>query len=266
MRYYRQLMLDYNRGKLDATSVEALTGVPYQQAVVKPAASTTLQAVPAALDKPADVMVAATPAALPLKPAEQQFNALADFDEASRDYWSEHTLMHVDTVFAAGGQQRMLPAGVKDHKIDWQNAELWVNGDVGGKLQAFEKLSLDLQDSLSTALAAQAFAGTLTHELGHNFGLRHNFAGSRDGDNTFNQQEMETLNQAFAGAGYPDLKVNAEFSSQMDYNVNRFATTFEPYDLAALRFGYAREVEADNGDFVSLKDEDAKRRDELQKE
>ncbi len=259
VRYYRQLMLDYNRGKLDAASVEALTGVPYQQAVVKPAASATLETAPAALDKPADVMVVATPAALPLKPAEQQFNALADFDEASRDYWSEHTLMHVDTVFAAGGQQRMLPAGVKDHKIDWQNAELWVNGDVGGKLQAFEKLSLDLQDSLSTALAAQAFAGTLTHELGHNFGLRHNFAGSRDGDNTFSQQEMETLNQAFAGAGYPDLKVNAEFSSQMDYNVNRFATTFEPYDLAALRFGYAREVEADNGDFVSLKDEDAKR-------
>ncbi|MBZ4678418.1 MAG: hypothetical protein JG763_1047 [Shewanella sp.] len=265
VRYYRQLMLDYNRGKLNAASVEALTGVPYQQAVVKPAASTTLQAVPAALDKPADVMVAAIPAALPLKPAEQQFNALADFDEASRDYWSEHTLMHVDTVFAAGGQQRMLPAGVKDHKIDWQNAELWVNGDVGGKLQAFEKLSLDLQDSLSTALAAQAFAGTLTHELGHNFGLRHNFAGSRDGDNTFSQQELETLNQAFAGAGYPDLKVNAEFSSQMDYNVNRFATTFEPYDLAALRFGYAREVEADSGDFVSLKAEDAKRREELQK-
>ncbi|MCE9853746.1 zinc-dependent metalloprotease [Shewanella chilikensis] len=265
VRYYRQLMLDYNRGKLDAASVETLTGVPYQQAVVKPAASTTLQAVPAALNKPADVMMAAAPTALPLMPDEQQFNALADFDEANRDYWSEHTLMHVDTVFATGGQQRMLPSGVKGHKIDWQNPELWVNGDVGGKLQAFEKLSLDLQDSLSTALAAQAFAGTLTHEMGHNFGLRHNFAGSRDDANTFKQTELEGLNQAFASAGYPELKVNAEFSSQMDYNVNRFATTFEPYDLAALRFGYAREVEAKDGDFVSLKEEDAKRREELKK-
>ncbi|MGI2855455.1 zinc-dependent metalloprotease [Shewanella algae] len=265
VRYYRQLMLDYNRGKLDAASVEPLTGVPYQQAVVKPAASTTLQAVPAALDKPADVMMAAAPTALPLMPDEQQFNALADFDEANRDYWSEHTLMHVDTVFATGGQQRMLPSGVKGHKIDWQNPELWVNGDVGGKLRAFEKLSLDLQDSLSSALAAQAFAGTLTHEMGHNFGLRHNFAGSRDDANTFKQTELEGLNQAFASAGYPELKVNAEFSSQMDYNVNRFATTFEPYDLAALRFGYAREVEAKSGDFVSLKEEDAKRRDELKK-
>ena len=40
----------------------------------------------------------------------------------------------------------------------------------------------------------------------------------------------------------------------MDYNADRFATTFEKYDLAALRFGYARKVETIDGAMVSLKE------------
>ena len=286
VRYYRQVRLDYNRGKLDAASATELTGVPYGQVVapVKPSDSLVVEASEYA--KPA-LQVEAKSRSLPLKPANDEFNSLVSFDQETQDYWSENSMMHVDTVFAEGGKNRELPRGIKGHRIDWKNPLLWVDGNVGGKLIAFEDIPVKLQDTLTTQLAAQAFAGTLSHELGHNFGLRHNFAGSRDSDNAFTPAQLNQMNAAFAEAGYPSLNAKADFASQMDYNVNRFATLLQPYDLAALRFGYAREVEGTSNDpqvvklaeesaakakaegklversFISLKDEDAKRRQEL---
>lgn len=270
VRYYRQVRLDYNRGRLDADTTTALTGVDYgksnnldleqPQPVNKVDTST--------IEQPAQgkQTLAAQAITLPaLVKDNQEFDELVDYDRDTRNYWSENTMMHLDNVYAEGGSARQLPAGIKDHKIDWKRPELWENQEIGSKLVAFETLPVDLQDELTTKLAAQAFAGTLTHELGHNFGLRHNFSGSTDKDNLFTEEQMAMMDKAFTDAGYPDLTVNAEFSSQMDYNVNRFATTFEPYDLAALRFAYAREVEKKDGEFVSLKEEDAKRREELRK-
>ncbi|USD38714.1 zinc-dependent metalloprotease [Ferrimonas sp. SCSIO 43195] len=264
VRYYRQVRLDYNRGKLDADTTSALTGVEYQKAAeVSDSPKLVVSAeAEAAYEQPQHALLVSAPA-LPVRPKDNSFTALAEFEQSTQDYWSEHSMMHVDNVYATGGSTRQLPAGIKGHEIDWQTPELWVDGSVGGKLIAFEKMPVSLQDELTTKLAAQAFAGTLTHELGHTFGLRHNFAGSRDHDNTFTQAQLEAMDKAFADAGYPGLTANAEFSSQMDYNVNRFATTFEPYDLAALRFGYAREVETETGEFVSLKVQDDKRREEL---
>ncbi|TKB49505.1 hypothetical protein FCL40_08270 [Ferrimonas sediminicola] len=267
VRYYRQVRLDYNRGRLDAETATALTGVVYHNSDgVDTADAGIVDKVDAAnFDQPKQTLLAqATP--LPqLTREDQEFDELVDYDRHTSDYWSENTMMHVDNVYAVGGSARQLPAGIKDHKIDWRRAELWENGEVGSRLVAFETLPVNLQDELTTKLAAQAFAGTLTHELGHNFGLRHNFSGSTDKANLFTDEQMAMMDEAFTAAGYPDLTVNAEFSSQMDYNVNRFATTFEPYDLAALRFAYAREVEKRDGEFVSLKEEDAQRRDELAK-
>lgn len=283
VRYYRQVRLDYNRGKLDVASATELTGVPYVAAhpvVASEPVVTSASDAGAEFAKPTESLaVAAT--ALPLKPVGNGFDTLANFDEDTQAFWSEHTMMHVDTVFAEGGKNRELPRGIKGHTIDWTNSAMWVDGNVGGKLIAFERMPVSLQDELTTKLAAQGFAGTLSHELGHNFGLRHNFAGSRDADNLFTQAQLDELSKAFTAAGYPTLNAKAEFASQMDYNVNRFATLLQPYDLAALRFGYAREVElkqttaadevaqakaegvALSRTFVSLKAEDEKRRQEL---
>ncbi|BDY03796.1 zinc-dependent metalloprotease [Ferrimonas sp. YFM] len=267
VRYYRQVRLDYNRGRLDAETATALTGVEYKNSndvnTGKPAPVDKVDA--ANFEQPEQTLLAKATTLPKLVKESQEFDELVDYDRETRDYWSENTMMHLDNVYAVGGAARQLPAGIKDHKIDWKRAELWENGEVGSKLVAFETLPVDLQNELTTKLAAQAFAGTLTHELGHNFGLRHNFSGSTDKENLFTEEQMAMMDEAFTAAGYPDLTVNAEFSSQMDYNVNRFATTFEPYDLAALRFAYAREVEKKDGEFVSLKEEDAKRRDELAK-
>lgn len=286
VHYYRQIMLDYNRGKLDPTSATAYTGVDYTSegcpgfvadAPVAPVVPDVNSTETSSIDtsmveviKPVDKLSAPTNKVTPIFDSKD-FDARAKFDKETRDFWSEHNMMSVDTVFAAGGVDRELPPGVKGHEIDWKQPELWVNGEVGKQLIEIEKMSSELKEDLTTKLAAQAFAGTLTHEMGHNFGLRHNFAGSRDHDNTFTEAELTKQDNAFAAAGYKDMTANSEFSSQMDYNINRFATTYGAYDLAALRFAYAREVEkapakegeVRDSDFVSLKTEDEKRRQEL---
>ena len=287
VRYYRQVRLDYNRGKLDEATATELTGVPYQMAdhvIVPEPVVVSISGADAEFAKPTESLAVAA-RVLSFKPADNSLNALASFEQATQDFWSEETMMHVDSVFAEGGKDRELPRGIKDHRIDWTHQAMWVDGSVGDKLIAFEKMPLSLQNELTTKLAAQAFAGTLSHELGHNLGLRHNFAGSRDKDNTFTQVQLNQLSEAFTAAGYPSLNAKAEYASQMDYNVNRFSTLLQPYDLAALRFGYAREVELEQvgeldevtaikataaaegvdlvRNFVSLKTQDEKRRQEL---
>lgn len=290
--YYRRVRLDYNRGRLDAKSAEKLTGVAYPYKPAEPQEnSTSDSSVVSNEGAYSEALVESQPLlekeklTLPNKPEDNSFQALADFDQETRDFWSENSVMHVDNIFDEGGGYRQLPSGLKDHAVDWRNPDLWVDGAIGQELKAFYKLPQNLQQDISIKLAAQAFVGTLTHELGHNLGLRHNFAGSRDKDNLFTQEQLGAQQQAFAQAGFSDLVANAEFSSQMDYNPNRFVSTFQPYDMAALRFGYAREVEVDKtvqeiipateegGEpetrtqviktFTSLKGLDQQRRDEL---
>lgn len=85
---------------------------------------------------------------------------------------------------------------------------------------------------------------TLIHELGHNLGLRHNFAGSEDGANFYTHDELEHMG----------VKRPFKYSSVMDY---AYRTTNElrvmgKYDVAALRFAYAGQVELADGNLVSL--------------
>ncbi|MBR9728385.1 zinc-dependent metalloprotease [Shewanella intestini] len=282
VRYYRRVQLDYNRGMLDANSVKALTDVDYTPspkalARAKEVAANQLVAQQAALsDNPNTKQPLLTASATNTAPDlainytddnEKSLTELVDDKNNAEAFWAAHNLMSTDEAFglSGGGALKELPRGIKGHEIDWKNADLWVDGIVGGKLLAIEKMPTAVQDDLTTKLAAQGFAGTLTHELGHNFGLRHNFAGSRDQANFFNEDEIQAFHKEFTAAGYPNLTAKAGFSSQMDYNTDRFATAYGKYDLAALRFGYARKVETENGDYVSLKDEDTKRLADIEK-
>jgi hypothetical protein len=79
----------------------------------------------------------------------------------------------------------------------------------------------------------------LIHELGHNLGLRHNFAGSEDKDNFLSVDELK--------AKHIDHAI--PFSSVMDYGDDlRTLPVLGKYDIAALRFGYLRTVQVENGD------------------
>lgn len=83
--------------------------------------------------------------------------------------------------------------------------------------------------------------GTLLHEMGHNFGLRHNFYGSVDAVNFLSKEKTGTEEQ-----------VNS--SSVMEYpsfGEDRL-TKVGLYDIAAIRYGYGDAVETTNGQIVKL--------------
>lgn len=85
---------------------------------------------------------------------------------------------------------------------------------------------------------------TLIHEIGHNLGLRHNFAGSEDKANFYSKEELAAM-----GVTRP-----AAYSSVMDYayRTNNELRTMGKYDIAALRYAYAEKVETADGKIISL--------------
>lgn len=127
--------------------------------------------------------------------------------------------------------------------------------------------------------------GVLAHELGHSMGLRHNFAASFDSlnyDKRYWQlrtkngtveedcQAGETDGDACIGPRYLDPITDTE----LDGNINRYSTTSVmdypgdqnqdmlvagSYDRAALRFGYANNVDVWAADGVSVKGSGAKK-------
>jgi hypothetical protein len=75
---------------------------------------------------------------------------------------------------------------------------------------------------------------TLIHELGHNMGLRHNFEASEDKDNFLSKDELARIG----------VDHDIPFSSVMDYgNDLKTLPVLGKYDIAALKFGYKREVD-----------------------
>lgn len=94
---------------------------------------------------------------------------------------------------------------------------------------------LSVLNKCADILLEASVVSTLVHELGHNFGLRHNFIASTDTPNFVYNEDGTTPSRT---------------SSTMDYqpgNVNELLTP-GPYDVAAIRFGYANKVLLENGD------------------
>ena len=86
---------------------------------------------------------------------------------------------------------------------------------------------------------------TLIHELGHNMGLRHNFQGSEDKENFYTKEEHLARG----------LDHTSPFSSVMEYGDDLLALpVLGKYDIAALKFGYRREVQTSKGNYVSIDD------------
>ncbi len=121
-----------------------------------------------------------------------------------------------------------------------------------GELPAWHLLDSEKKQQLLTAIVPVVWVPTLVHELGHNLGLRHNFGGSEDKANFYTKEELAQM----------DISHEIKYSSVMDYayrSTNELLTLGK-YDIAALRFGYQREVElAESGVFekvnVSLQDD-----------
>lgn len=107
-------------------------------------------------------------------------------------------------------------------------------GDKDGNLKPWKDLSRTEKQAVLDLLIPEVYLPTLLHELGHNLGLRHNFKASEDKDNWYSEQELK------------EAGVNHEipYSSVMEYGDDLRSLTFlGKYDIAALRYAYARQVE-----------------------
>ncbi|OQW51579.1 MAG: hypothetical protein A4S09_10145 [Proteobacteria bacterium SG_bin7] len=105
-----------------------------------------------------------------------------------------------------------------------------------------------------------AWTVTLIHEIGHTLGLRHNFSGSEDKDNFYSKEELK-------GHG---IDHDIHISSVMEYPFEDIGALpiMGKYDVAALRFGYARKaLLADGKTLVSIGEKGIKaKQEELEKE
>jgi hypothetical protein len=112
-------------------------------------------------------------------------------------------------------------------------------------LKKWDELKDDQRKQASDLIVRHAYMTTLTHELGHNLGLRHNFEGSVDQKNFYSKDEAKK-------EGLTNIP---QYSSIMDYGKSELneLQILGKYDLAALRFGYAREVETSTpGEFKKV--------------
>lgn len=115
---------------------------------------------------------------------------------------------------------------------------------LGQDLKLWKDLNETEKGEVIALIAPEIWIPTLVHELGHNLGLRHNFGGSEDKENFYTAEELNKMG----------IKHKVPYSSVMDYGYSELNVlpTLGKYDIAALRFGYKREVEAKNGKMVEL--------------
>ena len=111
-----------------------------------------------------------------------------------------------------------------------------------GTLKRWDNLNKNQKNAVIEIITKNSYKATLVHELGHNLGLRHNFLGSWDKKNFYSDKEAQSLG----------LEAAPAYSSIMDYSFSEFnqLKALGKYDLAALRFGYAREIEVGKSDTV----------------
>lgn len=119
----------------------------------------------------------------------------------------------------------------------------------GDDAKAWDDLSESEKQAVIDIILPEIWVPTLIHEMGHNLGLRHNFAGSEDKANFYSDQEITSIGGDHA----------IPFSSVMDYgNDLKTLSVLGKYDIAALKFGYLRQVEVQAEDnsssVVDIKD------------
>lgn len=98
-----------------------------------------------------------------------------------------------------------------------------------------------IQNECTKKLMVEKISSTLVHEMGHNFGLTHNFMGSADKDNFWPAEMTKT-------------KDSVHTSSVMEYPAFDEDRLSFPgsYDIEAIRYGYADTVKLKDGNLLKL--------------
>ncbi len=118
---------------------------------------------------------------------------------------------------------------------------------LGGSLRPWESLSDTEKTIVNDTLMPCSWIPTLVHEFGHNLGLRHNFNGSEDKDNYYTDAQLKLMG----------INHSISYSSIMDYSYSSIneLPVMGKYDIAALQFGYAREVQMSDGSVSKISEE-----------
>lgn len=115
---------------------------------------------------------------------------------------------------------------------------------IGSELKPWDELTEDEKQKTIDVILPTIWIPTLVHEMGHNLGLRHNFKGSEDKENFYSKEELHEHGVDF----------EIPYSSVMDYAYSDLNSLPDlgKYDLAALRFGYLREVADQSGNLLKV--------------
>ncbi|MCC7111433.1 MAG: zinc-dependent metalloprotease, partial [Deltaproteobacteria bacterium] len=105
------------------------------------------------------------------------------------------------------------------------------------------------REQIVQKIREQVFIGVAAHELGHTFGLRHNFSGSADPVNFFpefwNVTDLPAEQEHLKAKNGMSNRFETAYSSIMDYH-QRFNSDWAGiglYDKAAIKMGYAEMAE-----------------------
>ena len=174
----------------------------------------------------------------------------------------------LDDAAMAGGDPRSLGlAGKTDELADYLGRKNFcylaqqVEPAVADLAQQLKDAGLSREQLVQT-IRSKIFIAVTAHELGHTFGLRHNFEGSADALNFF--PEFWDVDESALDDDHKHIaaksqnKSELQYSSIMDYH-QRFNSDFAGiglYDKAAIKMGYAEMVEIFdegevNGQFVA---------------
>lgn len=165
---------------------------------------------------------------------------------ASQDFEHNHDVksFNLDQIDLVGAyaKNNMFPANqsfmdLKDSVLKEQVLSL-------GESKDWDDLSAEIQTQIIDLVLPYVWIPTLIHEVGHNLGLRHNFEGSEDKENFYTVDELKEEGV--------ESDFGSPYSSMMEYSKSEITGLRIPgkYDVAALRFGYADNVELPNGEVV----------------
>lgn len=162
-------------------------------------------------------------------------NVYSRLNDMQSETEQQEFLMHKNCFFTS---DMVTPEAGMDEKIDELISKLG--------LKLWVQLSADEKQEALDVLTPFVWTPVLIHELGHNLGLRHNFAGSEDKANFYSKDELLDMG----------VTHDVAYSSVMDYSYSTIneLPVLGKYDLAALRFGYAEAVEMKDGSIKSLTD------------
>jgi hypothetical protein len=157
---------------------------------------------------------------------------------------NEFDLDHLDVIEVLS-KHNMTPARVEAF-VDIKDGDLKDQILALGQKQEWHKLDEATRAQIVDLVMPYVWIPTLIHEMGHNLGLRHNFAGSEDKDNFYTEAELKGLGL--------DSEFGSPYASMMEYSKSEITGLRVPgkYDIAALRYGYLQKVELEDGSIVPV--------------